>query len=166
MKQWEAVVNALKKLGGEGDLRDITLLALNDKQTDWSNTKTPRASVRRIVRNTPKHIMPLENGRYALISHRNRVDELEQELMEARAVRPAKAFLDDMLAMIAKKYKFDKEAMKHYYELLIDMNETEAADEVDKLINRLIPRSINYNGTTIYNQGTLNGDNINPSYHS
>lgn len=165
MKQWEAVVNALKKLGGEGDLRDITLLALNDKQTDWSNTKTPHASVRRIVRNTPKYIMPLENGRYALISHHNRVEELEQELMEAHSVRPAKAFVTDMLAMIAKKYKFDKDALEHYYKLLIDMNETEAADEVDKLVSRLIPRSINYNGTTIYNQGTLNGDNINPSYH-
>ncbi len=65
--QWMQVVSALKQLGGIATLSQLNraLLAPDGDATHWK-TKTPEATIRRIVRNTPTHIHPLKPGLYCL----------------------------------------------------------------------------------------------------
>ena len=65
--QWEQVVSALDELGGIATLSQLNrhLLAPGKDATKWA-TKTPEATIRRIVRNTPGHIHVLKPGLYCL----------------------------------------------------------------------------------------------------
>ena len=63
--QWMQVVSALQQLGGIATLSQLNrhLLAPGGDATGWA-TKTPEATIRRIVRNTPDHIHVLKPGLY------------------------------------------------------------------------------------------------------
>ena len=65
--QWKQVVSALEELGGIATLSQLSryLLAPSGEATKWA-TKTPEATIRRIVRNTPDHIHVLKLGLYCL----------------------------------------------------------------------------------------------------
>ena len=65
--QWKQVVSALDELGGIATLSQLNrhLLAPGGDATQWA-TKTPEATIRRIVRNTPGHIHVLKPGLYCL----------------------------------------------------------------------------------------------------
>ena len=65
--QWKQVVSALDKLGGVATLSQLNryLLAPGGDATKWA-TKTPEATLRRIVRNTPDYIHVLKPGLYCL----------------------------------------------------------------------------------------------------
>ena len=65
--QWMQVVSALKRLGGIATLSQLNraLLSPGGDATNWK-TKTPEATIRRIVRNTPDYIHPLKPGLYCL----------------------------------------------------------------------------------------------------
>ena len=66
--QWMQVVTALRQLGGIATLSQLNrcLLAPDGVATQWA-TKTPEATIRRIVRNTPEHIHVLKPGLYCLL---------------------------------------------------------------------------------------------------
>ena len=65
--QWKQVVSTLKQLGGIATLSQLNraLLSPEGAASNWK-TKTPEATIRRIVRNTPDHIHPLKPGLYCL----------------------------------------------------------------------------------------------------
>ena len=65
--QWKQVVSALDELGGIATLSQLNrhLLAPGGDAVKWA-TKTPEATIRRIVRNTPGHIHVLKPGLYCL----------------------------------------------------------------------------------------------------
>ncbi len=65
--QWMQVLSALKQLGGIATLSQLNraLLSTGGDAENW-NTKTPEATIRRIVRNTPDHIHPLKPGLYCI----------------------------------------------------------------------------------------------------
>lgn len=65
--QWMQVVSALRQLGGIATLSQLNrhLLAPGGAATQWA-TKTPEATIRRVVRNTPDHIHVLKPGLYCL----------------------------------------------------------------------------------------------------
>jgi len=65
--QWMQVVSTLEDLGGIATLSQVNraLLSPGGDATKWL-TKTPEATIRRIVRNTPDHIHPLKPGLYCL----------------------------------------------------------------------------------------------------
>ncbi len=64
MKQYEAVIKTLEKLGGIATLAQINQEVFKIEDCEWK-TKTPHASVRRIVRHTPG-IFNVRKGLYAL----------------------------------------------------------------------------------------------------
>ena len=74
--QWMQVVSALQQLGGIATLSQLNrhLLAPGGDATSWA-TKTPEATIRRIVRNTPDHIHVVKPGLYCLqeqaVKHEN-----------------------------------------------------------------------------------------------
>lgn len=74
MTQTQAVIETIEVLGGIATLTQINQKIFEIKDCNWG-TKTPFASIRRIVRHT-KGIYPIKKGLYALESHRK---QLEQE---------------------------------------------------------------------------------------
>lgn len=67
MKQYEAVITALEKLGGIATLGQLNQEVFKIKDCEWK-TKTPFASVRRIVQ-TNKDIYKIKPGLYGLLAH-------------------------------------------------------------------------------------------------
>ncbi len=68
MKQHEAVINTLEKLGGIATLGLLNQEVFKIKDCEWK-TKTPFASVRRIVQ-LNKDIYKIKPGLYGLVSHK------------------------------------------------------------------------------------------------
>lgn len=64
MKQYEAVIEALETLGGIATLGELNKEVFKIKDCKW-NTKTPFASIRRIVQQT-KGIYKIKAGLYGL----------------------------------------------------------------------------------------------------
>lgn len=136
MTQKEAVIKALNILHGEGELKWITLIALKLDGVDWSKTKTPEASIRRIVRENPNEIIALGNGRYELVSHREKVRQQNEEIEELRNTPTKMQFVLQLLDLIVNVYKYDKEALGHFYKLFMDADEEEAAKVVGKMLEK------------------------------
>ena len=71
MKQYEAVIEAMKQNGGYATLGQLYQNALEIPDCEWK-TKTPFASIRRIVQNR-KEIFKIRPGLWALESEREKV---------------------------------------------------------------------------------------------
>ena len=69
MKQYEAVIETLDRLGGVATLADLNREVFKIKDCEWK-TKTPFASIRRIVQQT-KGIYKIKPGLYVLEKNRN-----------------------------------------------------------------------------------------------
>lgn len=72
MTQAQAVKDAIKDLGGVAPLGKIYQIALKNPDCNWG-TKTPQASIRRIVRHTPG-IYVIRKGLYALEEFRKQLE--------------------------------------------------------------------------------------------
>ena len=68
MKQYEAVIQTLEKLGGIATLGQLNQVVFKIKDCKWK-TKTPFASIRRIVQ-TNKEIYKIKPGLYGLVSYK------------------------------------------------------------------------------------------------
>ena len=73
MKQYEAVIETLDKLGGVATLGDLNTEVFKIKECKWK-TKTPFASIRRIVQQT-KGIYKIKPGLYGLEKYRKQIEE-------------------------------------------------------------------------------------------
>lgn len=73
MKQYEAVIETLEKLGGVATLGDLNREVLKIKDCEWK-TKTPFASIRRIVQQT-KGIYKIKPGLYGLETYRKQNED-------------------------------------------------------------------------------------------
>lgn len=72
MKQYEAVIQTIECLGGVATLQQLNQEVFKIKECIW-NTKTPYASIRRIVQQT-KGIYKIKPGLYALETHRKQLE--------------------------------------------------------------------------------------------
>ncbi|OFX73363.1 MAG: hypothetical protein A2X12_07035 [Bacteroidetes bacterium GWE2_29_8] len=72
MKQYEAVIFTLEKLGGVATLGQLNQEVFKINDCIWK-TKTPFASIRRIVQ-YDKNIYKIKPGLYALVSHRKELE--------------------------------------------------------------------------------------------
>ncbi len=73
MKQHEAVIEAIRQMGGYATLAQLYHAAVRVPACEWK-TKTPFASIRRIVQTTPEFFR-IRPGLWALVSERARVLE-------------------------------------------------------------------------------------------
>lgn len=71
MKQWEAVILTLERLGGQATLAELNRTVMQIKECRWV-TKTPFASIRRIVQTRPE-IFKVRPGLWALRSYQDRL---------------------------------------------------------------------------------------------
>lgn len=74
MTQAQAVIETIEALGGIATLSQINQKIFEIKDCTWG-TKTPFASIRRIVRHT-EGIYPVKKGLYALESHRKQLEQI------------------------------------------------------------------------------------------
>lgn len=72
MKQYEAVIQTIDKLGGVATLGQINQEIFNIKDCKWK-TKTPYASIRRIVQ-LNEDIYKIKPGLYALTKYKNKLE--------------------------------------------------------------------------------------------
>lgn len=73
MKQYEAVIETLDKLGGVATLGELNREVFKIKDCEWK-TKTPFASIRRIVQQT-KGIYKIRPGLYGLEKYRKQTED-------------------------------------------------------------------------------------------
>ncbi len=72
MKQYEAVIQTIEHLGGVATLQQLNQEVFKIKECKW-NTKTPFATIRRIVQQT-KGIYKIKPGLYALETYRKQLE--------------------------------------------------------------------------------------------
>src|SRR5450830_1405287 len=77
MKQYDAVIQALEQLGGQSTLADLYVETMKIKDCEWK-TKTPFASIRRIVQTRPE-IFRIRPGLWALRSWQKKLGLVEGE---------------------------------------------------------------------------------------
>jgi hypothetical protein len=75
MKQYEAVIQTLERLGGQATLAELYREVMTIKECEW-NTKTPFASIRRIVQERDE-IFKVRPGLWALRKHQDRLGLVE-----------------------------------------------------------------------------------------
>lgn len=73
MKQYEAVIETLNKLGGVATLGELYREVFKIKDCEWK-TKTPFASIRRIVQQT-KDIYKIRPGLYGLERYKKLIED-------------------------------------------------------------------------------------------
>lgn len=146
MTQKEAVIKALEILGGKGELRYITLIALNLPDVDWSGATEPEANIRRIVRNTPLHIKALGKAQYSLVSYQNEIDVYKatiesqrKEIEDLQKVETASHFIIRFLNGIKKMLKHETKALDEIRKLFISLGFETEAERLDNMIEQSKP---------------------------
>ena len=98
MKQYEAVLLTLEKLGGQATLAELYVEAMKITDCTWG-TKTPFASIRRIVQTRPE-IFRVRPGLWALQSYKKQLGLSEHERKSRKDVDQSHSFYQGMLVVI------------------------------------------------------------------
>lgn len=117
MTQTEAVLEALKILGGEGELRFIYLVAI--ELIGEHNSKNIRANIRRCLNSNPKLFYPIKEkgeGRWRLVSHMNEIEkkdakiaELETEVKEYKTRQTLESFVKLLLEVTMNLFRIKRQ---------------------------------------------------------
>jgi len=97
MKQHEAVIQTLENLGGQATLADLYHQVMKVKDCEWK-TKTPFASIRRIVQTRPE-IFKVQPGLWALRAYQKKLG-LEEYGKSEEAAENSHYFYQGVLATI------------------------------------------------------------------
>jgi len=98
VKQHEAVIQTLEKLGGQATLAELNTEVMKVKECKWE-TKTPFASIRRIVQ-TRREIFKVRPGLWALRSYQAKLGLTEQESETVEAVEQSHSYFQGLLVVI------------------------------------------------------------------
>ena len=101
MKQYEAVIQTLEKLGGQATLAQLYQEVLKVPGVTW-RTNTPFASIRRIVQVRPE-IFKVRPGLWALEAYRTKLDiprDEEEELQSPAAIERSHSYYQGLLTII------------------------------------------------------------------
>ncbi len=107
MKQYEAVIATLEKLGGQATLGELNQEVMKIEDCKW-NTKTPYASIRRIVQVRPE-IFKVRPGLWALRSFKNKLGLSEYDQKKPTSEREKEsshAYYQGLIAQIGNLRNF------------------------------------------------------------
>lgn len=142
MTQKEAVIQALEKLGGEASLVEIIAVAFTIKGADWTKAGDPKANIRRIVRTNPEQICVTGNARYGLIGHKNKIAELNEQILALKAENEAlrkrqtvEDFVDVLLATSFEAFELEPDRILPVRSVLHDLKHKEAVVRIDEWYN-------------------------------
>jgi len=111
MKQYEAVIQTIEKLGGVATLGQLNQEVLSVKECQWG-TKTPFASIRRIVQTRPE-IYKLKPGLYGLVALREQneargiIEETRRNQNSQELIVSNHAYYQGLLLTIGSLKKFE-----------------------------------------------------------
>ncbi len=111
MKQHEAVIQTLDQLGGVATLGELYTEVLKNPQCEWK-TKTPFASIRRIVQIRPE-IFKLKPGLYGLVIKKNDLEsrgiiaETRKNQNEPQLKKSNHTYYQGLLLLLGKMKGFD-----------------------------------------------------------
>jgi hypothetical protein len=98
MKQYEAVIQTLERLGGQATLAMLYTEVMKIKECQWG-TKTPFASIRRIVQTRPE-IFKVRPGLWALRSYKEKLGLTESANKSGRMVEETHSYYQGLLVVI------------------------------------------------------------------
>lgn len=101
MKQYEAVIQTLENLGGQATLGELNQEVLKIEDCEWK-TKTPFASIRRIVQTRPE-IMRIRPGLWALRSFQKKLGIAEYRADEpetSKAIDENHSYFQGIIAQL------------------------------------------------------------------
>lgn len=110
MKQYEAVIEAMRQSGGYATLGQLYMTATKIPGSNWEGTKTPFASIRRIVQVYPQLFFKIRPGLWALTSEREAVLrklELDAAADSPRARQSDHSYYQGLLVEIGNLKKYD-----------------------------------------------------------
>lgn len=103
MYQYEAVIQALEQLGGQATLAQLYHATLKIKDCAW-NTKTPEATIRRIVQTRPE-IFKVRPGLWALRAYQKKlglVEETQLNQDDAQIIQQSHSYYQGLLLSIGR----------------------------------------------------------------
>jgi len=101
MKQYEAVIQTLERLGGQATLAELYREVMKIKNCKWE-TKTPFASIRRIVQTRPE-IFRVRPGLWALRSYQDKLGLIEQtdhKQLSPEAIEQGHSYYQGLLVVV------------------------------------------------------------------
>ncbi len=105
MKQYDAVIQTLERLGGQATLGQLYVEVMKISDCTWK-TKTPFASIRRIVQTRPE-IVKIRPGLWALRETASGTGRVEKSLPVNLVNEINHAYYQGLLAIIGKLRDFD-----------------------------------------------------------
>ncbi len=143
MKQNEAVILTLEKLGGMATLATLYHEVLKIKECTWG-TKTPFASIRRIVQNQPE-IFKVRPGLWALESYRQKLGlTIEDSVPREEQLKNTHSYYQGIILQLGNLRNlqtFAPQQDKNRYFLNLKLAEIRSLDKIpkfsyDQLVNR------------------------------
>jgi len=101
MKQYEAVIKTLEILGGQATLAELYHEVMKIQECNWV-TRTPYASIRRIVQTRPE-IFRVRPGLWALNSYKTKlgiIGKEEKEIISSEMIEQNHSYYQGILAII------------------------------------------------------------------
>lgn len=172
MTQKEAIIKAIKMLGGRASLQDIYPLAI--EIGDFSGSQKPDATIRNCLLTSPKqfrHSPGKPDGWWELISFQEeiasrdkRIVELkaqladkDKEISELRQMETADGFVRRLLSVTKCLYKRDEKELDVIRKLLFTLGRRDAEAELDAWIEgRECRPAINVSGDLVMNKHVEN----------
>lgn len=139
MKQKEAIIEALTRLGGKGHLNDIYLFAY--KLADFSGSKDWKATIRWYLQKETDSFRSSKRGWWELISYQEdiakrdrRIKELEDEITRLKAIKTEDGFVKRLVRETKNLYKHEKEKIEVVRQILYKVGRADAEEELDAWI--------------------------------
>lgn len=162
MTQKEAIVEALKRLGGRANLNDIYRFAY--KLADFSGSKDWKATIRWYLQKETYSFRSTKRGWWELVSYQEkianldqRIKELEEENERLKNVRSENDFVRKLVRETKKLYKHEKEKTEVIRQILYKLGRTDAEEELDAWIEgKEYKPSVNVAGDYVVNKHVEN----------
>jgi len=145
MTQKEAIIEALKRLGGKAKMSEICKLAQDLR--DFSGSKKPENTIRNCIYTNPGNFRPSkQKGCWELLSYQEEIANLKHEIEELKSQLVARNKTieelkkvkteDDFVVKFVKKVKHnlkrDKKTVEEIRKLMDALNRSDADKELDE----------------------------------
>lgn len=145
MTQKEAIIEALKRLGGRAKMGEICKLAQD--LSDFSGSKKPENTIRNCIYTNPDAFRPSpQRGCWELLSYqeevaalKNEIEILKSQLMakdktieELRKVKTEDDFVVKFVKKVKHNLKRDKKTVEEIRKLMDALNRSDADKELDE----------------------------------
>lgn len=162
MTQKEAVIEALKRLGGKANLNDIYRIAY--ALADFSGSKDWKATIRWYLQKETDAFRSSKRGWWELVSYQEeisyrdqRIKDLEEVITSLKSVKTEDDFVKRLVRETKNLYKHEKEKIEVIRQILYKVGCIDAEEELDAWIEgREYRPSLNVQGDYVVTKHVVN----------